>query len=200
MGERVARTGNNAPGFDAERKKLYEPVTEQNYPKIYNALKAECAFRGFEMPACYVDHTGETRLGRAFYEDYTVLIDKKSDEIFNEGEMRALMAHELKHLYQAASQTTQQSKMAEYDSDRAAIGSTDYVTVRSYVDKAIDMMIDEKVPTSILRGFVHGIHHPYPGLIAENFFLPLDRYHASPESRMSAMREAERNKHYGEGR
>jgi hypothetical protein len=198
--ERVQRTGNDVPGLDPQREKPYERVTEQNYPKIYKALEEECAFRRVEMPACYVDATGETRLGRALQEDYTLLIDKRSNDMFSDGEMRALMAHELKHLYQGKIETTEQSIAAEYDSDRAAVTSTDYATIKSYVDKAIHMMIDDNVPTGVLRKFVHGVHHTFPGLIAENFMIQIDEYHPSPANRMRAMREEYRKSHNQDGR
>jgi len=198
--ERVHKTGNATPGLDAESEKLYERVTEKTYPKLYHALKAECEFRGVDIPACYVDRSGKTRLGRALQEDYTLLIDAKSNGIFNDKEMRALMAHELKHLYQGAIETTQQSIEAEYDSDRAAVGSTDFDTIRSYVDKAIHMMIDEKVPSSVLRKFAHAIHDTFPGAIAQSVIVQIDQWHPSPASRMRAMRSADCQNNTNKGR
>jgi hypothetical protein len=188
--ERVRKKQSDVPGFDAEtiKKSGLVEVTPENHPKIYQALKEECEFRGVEMPACYVDHDRRVTLGAAIPEEYTLIIDERSNRIFTQKEMRALVAHELKHLYQAKKETAQESLEAEYDSDRAAVSSTDYKTIRSYVDKAIHMMIDEKVPISILRKFMHGIHDAFPGLIAENFMIPTSRSHPSPASRMSAMR------------
>lgn len=171
----VQKTGDVSPGLDAEDEKNYTRVTAENYPKIYNALKEECEFRGVEIPACYLDSSGKTRLGQAVQENYTLLIDARTDSVMNEKEMRVLMAHELKHLYQGDIITTEQSILAEYDSDRAVAGSGNYATIKSYVDKAIHIMIDEKVPTPLLRRFMHGIHNAFPGVIAENFNLQTDK-------------------------
>ena len=199
--QRVQTTGNSVPGLGKKTQAHLERVTSQNYLKIYNALKEEAEFRNVEMPACYVDHSGYTRLGRACREDYTIIVEETSNRVFNEREMRALIAHELKHLYQPDYELPKESVIAEYDSDRAAIDSTDYDTVRSYVDKAIHMMIDETVPLPIFRSMAHKIHSAFPGVIAENFMIKLDKWHPSPADRMKAMRDREAEKtHQGYSR
>lgn len=190
--ERVQKTGSATPGFSKENEKLWDvgnsKLSEETNPKTYQALKDECEFRGVEMPACYIDDSGWTVLGRAFSEDYSLLIDSRAEDMFTPNELRALMAHELKHLYQPDFETSKDSHIAEFDSDRAAIESTDYDTIRSYVDKAIGMMIDEKVPIPAFRKLAHKIHETFPGLIAESFTIETDKWHPSSAERMSAMR------------
>lgn len=186
--ERVADSGDTTPGLSEELAADYERVTAQNYPKIFEALRKECEFRGVEMPACYVDSSGETRLGRALPAYYTLLIDKRSDNMFDPDEMRALIAHEVKHLYQGKITTNKLSIAAEYDSDRAAVSSTSYETIKSYVDKSIHMMIEDKVPTRILQSFIRRVHQAFPGLIANSVMVQIDSSHPAPADRMLAMR------------
>ena len=165
---------------------MIQEMSEKDYPKISAALREECIFRKIEMPGCYIDDG--TFLGYA--RGNKIYIQPDVESLFTPKEIRALIAHEVRHLYQNHNVSTlNTSHKREYDSDRAAIESTDYATVLSYVDKAITMMIDRVFPTKILRGFVKAVHETFPGVIAENFYVPLDRYHPSPGSRLYAMRQ-----------
>lgn len=110
-------------------------VTSVNYPKLYEALREECAFRGVDMPACYVDVSGNTRLGRANTDRYLFTVEDKAYEMFSKKELRALCAHELKHLYQPNYDTPEESCLAEYDCDRAAVESVGFGTILTYVAK-----------------------------------------------------------------
>ena len=174
---------------------MLKELNQQDFPKIWTALREECAFRQILMPSCYIDDSGNTRLGRALQNQNTLFVEPDVEHVFTPKEIRSLVAHEIRHLYQDRN-TLNTSHKREYDSDRAAIESTDYATVLSYVDKAITMMIDKMVPTKILRGFVKAVHETFPGVIAENFYIPLDRWHPSPGSRLYAMRQVAKEKEH----
>ena len=190
----ISETGIKTPGFTEEEagERRYETVTPVNYPKLYEALKEECEFRGVEMPACYIDHTGGTRLGCAFHARYYILIEPAAYEIFDKKELRALCAHEIKHLYQSPSETPEESRANELDSDRAAVTSTDYATIRSYVHKAIELQISQKLP-AFLQPLALAFHHTFPNFAAEKCFVRIDSSHPSPATRMRAMRICEQD-------
>lgn len=198
--ERVSKNETIVPGyteeelakFDAEEGMLcYERVNADNYPKIYAALREECEFRNVEMPACYIDHTGGTRLGQAIGARYTVLIQPEIAEDMTEDEAQALVSHEIKHLYQDDSETAEQSRLAELDCDESAVTSTSYKTIQSYVHKAATCMIKDRLPQP-LQGIALAFHRTFPNLAAEFCFLRLDDWHPSPGHRMMAMREVAR--------
>ncbi len=185
--ERVRGTGDNTPGIRREEWPSCEQVTQSTHPKMYGALIDECAYRCVELPMLYVDHSGQTRLARALPREYSILVDRRTETVFNQGEARALVAHELKHLYQGEIETVQQSFAAEYDSDRAAVRSTDYLTISMYVHKTIHLMIDDKIPTPAIRKLLHAINNTFRGTVAEVFVFQLDKWHPSPARRMKAM-------------
>lgn len=117
---------------------------------------------------------------------YTVFVEPAAYEIFNEPELRALAAHEIKHLYQGEWPTYSECRQNELDADRAAVQSTDYETIRSYVQKAAHLKIDRMVPKP-LRKLAHYFHAAFPNLASENCWLRLDRQHPSPAKRMKEM-------------
>ena len=175
-----------------------EPVSQENHPRIYQALKKECEFRGVEIPACYCDPSGRTKLGMGNPYHYTVVIDARCEEIFSDKELRALSAHELKHLYQNTMPPMNKYgipkagflahiKQHEFDSDRAAVSSTDYETIQSFIDKSVHEMIDRLFPT--LTPIRNGLHNLATPNFAERFPLQTSPFHPSPKDRMRAMRE-----------
>ena len=126
------------PGYEPEQQEslgLVE-VTSENYPKIYSALVKECEFRDISMPACYVDPTGNTDVGWATRENYTVAINESLHDICTEEELRWLIAHEVKHLFQATSDDLDECKLAEIDADKCAVESTSFQTAESFKHKA----------------------------------------------------------------
>lgn len=170
----------------------YTKVNSENYPKLYKAILDECAFRRIEILDCYIDNSGECRLAYADSEAYAIFVEPKAYEVLNEAELRALAAHEIKHLYQGEPLNSFDYRQNELDADRAAVESTDYETIRSYVHKAAALMIDRIVPQSY-QGIAHKFHETFPNLVSENFWLRLDEQHPSPAARMEAMRDWEKN-------
>ena len=192
--QRVHITGNSMPGYTPgmmQFRETLEPVTPDNFPLIYNALAAECSSRGVEMPACYVDHAPEQlSLGRADSWNYTIIVDTQAQAAFNPDEMRALLAHELKHLYQAPVESKKQNRESELDADRAAVEAVGYDTIRTYVDKAATLAIehDPTLPDT-LKGIAHKIHQALPDNFAEKFILRAPSNYPSPATRMRTMRQ-----------
>lgn len=180
------RQNNPLPENATEYK--YEEVTPENYPDLYDAVTEECEFRGIERPGCYVSDNPDVKLGRANPSLYEIYIEPVACKIFNKKELRALVAHEIKHLYQGKPLNYQRTMKSELDCDRAAVESTDLETLKSYVDKVAHYAIDRKVP-KILRRFVHGLYDTYPDFILENAIYPLDRYHPSPADRWLNIKE-----------
>ncbi len=189
----IAEHGPGIPSCDLKKttssgRELYERVTAANYPKLYEAIREECAFRNVEEPAFYMDHSGKTKLGCAYKEYYAVLIQPETYDVMTKKELRALVAHEIKHLYQPDDVTPKEARAFELDCDRAAVDSTDYSTIRTYVHKAAEMQIREVIPTKPLRGLALAFHNLCPAF-AENFPFRLNKWHPSPRTRMIEMRD-----------
>lgn len=198
--EWIAKTGSRTPGLtsleladsrNADGSPAYISVYSANFPKLYRALMAECAFRQIDVPACYIDTGPRCRLGWAEPAREAIFVEKAAYDLMTEQELRALVAHEVKHLYQGAKANAKEAREAEYDCDRAAVSSTDYATIRSYVHKSVTLMIDKKLP-ALLRPLAKAFHQAFPNLLAENFWFRLDSDHPSPAARMSAMKVFER--------
>lgn len=170
---------------------VFERVNAENYPKLYAALEEECRFRKVDMPACYIDRSGYCSLAYAVPMYYLIHVQPEAYDMYTQRELRALVAHELKHMYQKDSSNDKESRLNEFDSDRAAVESTDYKTIRTYVSKAALLMIKEVVPER-LQGIASRFYNLMPNTIAENFYIPLDKEHPSPGARMRAMRQHEK--------
>lgn len=169
-----------------------EKVTADNYPKLYKAVQAECEFRKTEVPDFYIDKSGDCRLAYARRDAYAVFVEPAAYEVFDEKELRALAAHEIKHLYQGLDCTDNETRQNELDADRAAVESTDYTTIQSYVHKAASLMIDRMVPKP-LQSLAHKFHETFPNFASEYFFVRIDSEHPSPATRMRAMRNQEKS-------
>lgn len=197
-----APDGYHGPGLPAQELEKttpsgnppYERVNASNYPKLYEAIQEECAFRNIPEPAFYMDHSGGTRLGRARQEYHSVLVQPEVYDVMTKRELRALVAHEIKHLYQPDDVTPEQAREFELDCDRAAVDSTDMATIHSYVRKAAAMQIQERVPTALLRGLALAFHKICP-IAAENFPFRLDQWHPSPFKRLYEMHDWSKTPH-----
>ena len=135
----IKEQGNQQSGYAPETLENMPNltiVTSESHPKLYEAITEECSFRRIEPPAFYIDSASSCRLGYAIPSLYAVHVEKEASNRMNKQELRALVAHEIKHLFQHPSNTPEESCLNEYDSDRAAVTSTDYETIRSYVQKA----------------------------------------------------------------
>lgn len=210
--EFVAKTGLIDPGYseDAleifeieEGKEIYIRANAKNYPKLYEAVQAECKFREIDEPAFYIDHSGVCRLGHAKRSLYAVFIEPDAYEKFDKDELRALVAHEIKHLFQSDETPMDES---EYDADRAAVSSTSYDTIRSYVHKSIELQILQNIPNGLFKSLLLKFHAIFPNFIGENMWVAIDpretdlfklrirrdHFHPSPASRMRAMRKWEK--------
>lgn len=200
--EYLAEAGAYAqPGYSADylaRQRfsdgspMLDRVTPDNYPKLYAALEEESRFRKVDMPACYIDKSGYCTLAHAIPAHYVIHVQPEAYNMYTQRELRALVAHELKHLYQKDPENDKESRLNEFDSDRAAVESTDYKTIRTYVSKAASLMIKEVVPEK-LQGITSKFYNLMPNIIAENFYIPLDKAHPSPGARMQAMRQHEKS-------
>jgi len=170
----------------------YIEVKKDNYPKLYEALTEECQFRGIDRPACYID-TGTKNFTLAYARPNleAVFFTPDTYEKMNKGELRAALAHEVKHLYSGVAQSDKENRNIEKDCDRAPIESTDYKTVQSYVDKAMALMVDKKIPIPIFGQFLRRFNQIFPSAIAENCWIPLDSKYPSPAERMQEMRNHE---------
>lgn len=198
--KRVRKNPNVAPGFsknsldlkDDQGDPYYYPVTEEKYPVLYKVLKQECDFRKVPMPACYVDFTFSTKLGAAYSKSHTILIDPLVLSLLDEKELHALVAHELKHLYQKSGKNKSEYHAQEYDSDRAAVESTDLRTVKSFIRKGIQHLISERLgPYETVSSFINAMIDTFPFIadfVARNFFIESE-HHPSPGKRIRAMEE-----------
>jgi len=163
------------------------PVTANNYPRLYAALKAECTFRGVAMPACYVDRLGgPLYLGMAHPDIYAIRVQEAAYNLFDADELRALIAHELKHMYQGKSETAYGARLNELDADRAAVQSIGYAVIRRYVHKVA--AAQATILPQSLRGAFLKFHRTFPNLLAEHVWLRTDKHHPSPARRMKEMR------------
>lgn len=167
----------------------YEIVTKNNYPKLYEAIVEECEFRGIDMPACYIDHTGKTRLGWANQNRYCFFIQKEAYDIFDKTDLRALVSHEIKHLYQASCETPKQSRQHEYDCDRASVESVGYKAIQDYTKKAFPLYVKGSIKNPLLQKLALQFNTKF---VRENFPFRLDKWHPSPYRRMKAMRQWDR--------
>lgn len=153
--ERIRKLQRGRPE-DLESEKRYQQsfaamtkVTASNYPLLNEVINEECAFRKIERPDCYMDHSlGKASSlltgGQAHPDSYTIFMQPDFCEMLNKAELRWLVAHEIKHLYQGRSKYMMannhtpadgryNSEMARYrilesehDSDRAGIESAGY--------------------------------------------------------------------------
>jgi len=142
----IAQTNFKNAGYTAEFLKENPQlilVDQNNYPTLHEALIEECQYRNIDIPACYIDLHWK-RLGVAYGAHYAIHIQSEVADTFTKNELRALIAHETKHLYQHPSETPEESCLNEYDCDRAAVESTDYETIRSYVHKAMLLQIEQR--------------------------------------------------------
>jgi hypothetical protein len=168
----------------------YIEVNQTNFPNLHKAVTDEALMRGIEPPACYIDTSGQTRLGYSIAERYAIFVEEAFYHRCNERELRALVAHETKHLFQKPSANFFESQLNEYDCDTAAVCSTTYSTIQSYVHKGATHVAEKMVHVPILTKLGMKIHEKYPNLLGEWFILNTNRYHPSPASRMWAMRKA----------
>jgi len=172
----------------------YIEVKEHNYPKLYEALTEECIFRGIDRPACYISTENENfNLAFAIPKLEAIFFTPETYEKMNKIELRAAVAHEVKHLYSGIATSNEENRMVEKDCDRASIQSTSYKTVQSYIHKAVSIMINKKVPIPVFRNLIQQVHESFPNMIAENFWLRLGENHPSPAERMKTMRQHEQN-------
>lgn len=172
---------------------LYVKVKEDNYPKLYEALTEECQFRGIDRPACYIDtESKHFPLAYARPNLEAIFFTPDTYKKMNKDELRAAVAHEVKHLYSGVAQSDKEKRSIEKDCDRASIESTNYKTVQSYVDKAMAIMVDKKIPIPIFGQFLQRFNKIFPSAIAENCWIPLDNEHPSPARRMQEMRNHEK--------
>ncbi len=180
--------------LDSKNKPLYVEVKVDNYPKLYEALTEECEFRGIDRPACYIDkESKDFTLAYAVPHLEAVFFTPELYEKMNKDELRAAVAHEVKHLYSGIAKSDKEKCEIEKDCDRASIESTSYKTVQSYVDKAMAIMVDKKIPVPIFGQFLRRFNQIFPSAIAENCWIPLDSKHPSPAERMQVMRNHEKN-------
>lgn len=181
--------------MNSEGQPRYIEVRQDNYPKLYEALIEECEFRGIESPACYIDTEKNNKYPIAYARADLEAIFFAPDTYtqMNKDELRAGVAHEVKHLYSGIPQSNKEMRQIEKDCDRASIESTSYKTVQSYVHKAMAIMVDKKVSVPAFRQFIHRFNETFPNVIAENFWLRLDSEHPSPGRRMHEMRKHEQN-------
>ncbi|MGQ0527689.1 MAG: hypothetical protein ACT4OY_06665 [Alphaproteobacteria bacterium] len=178
-----------------------EKVTAENYPKLYRAVTAECVFREIERPEFYVDKGGDSRLGAAYEDLYTVLVESDAYEVFDENELRALVSHEIKHLYQGEAKNSKETRLNELDADRAAVQSTNYKTIQSYIHKAIALeIVRGGVPKPFVK-LAQSFHETFSNLISQNAWVSfrmdpyprLDREHDSSARRMREMWKCEKS-------
>lgn len=198
----IASSGFSPHELEGYLNKSGEPaliqVDETNFPRLYKAARAECGFRGIPLPAIYVDTTGEGSGGRAYADRYAFHIERDLIPFLSDKELRWIVAHEIKHLYQGGSETPEESLEAEDYSDRAAVESTDYETAVSFFQKLAAFKIGYKTGVSpdvlnvVLPAFLSS-HFPFS--ISANdtdlrrLHIANDPWHRSPYSRMRVMRE-----------
>jgi hypothetical protein len=214
--EKGQQYSDSLPKDDKNKEWTFEVVTPENYPDLYGVVTEECELRGIERPRCYVTDNPNVKLGKAAPSLYEIYIKPLACKISTKKELRGLVAHEIKHLYQGKTgninlfskkelfglnlkgiirhyqiQLMRHARHmeAEFDCDRSVVESTDLETARSFIDKAIHQFIDEKVPTKMLREFLHRFYDSHPDFILENAIYPLDKYHPSPAARWLNIKE-----------
>lgn len=180
--------------LNAKKQPRFIEVRANNYPKLHEALTEECQFRAIDHPACYIDTESKNfPLAYARSDIETIFFTPETYEKMNKDELRAAIAHEVKHLYSGVAQSDKEKREIEKDCDRASIESTNYKTVQSYVDKAMAIMVDKKIPIPIFGQFLQRFNKIFPSAIAENCWIPLDSKHPSPAERMQEMRNHEKS-------
>lgn len=177
---------------NAKGERRFVNVSQASHPKLYEVLEEEATFRKIELPACYIDTESQFPLAYARPEIEAIFITPETYATMNKSELRAVVAHEVKHLYSGLAQSDEETRLIELDCDRASIESTSYNTVRSYVDKAMTILLDKKVGRTVFSNFLHQFNAVFPGLIAESFVFRLDEVHPSPARRMQKMRQHEK--------
>ena len=166
-------------------------MNEINHPRLFNANKAIAEHFGVRQPAVYVDTKQKLGLAMAYFDSESIVVASGVEELFDDGELKALFAHETKHFYQRTARTIGGVRRNEHDADRAAVAATDMETIRSYVDKAAEMMIEKMVPFKPLKELILKIHRAAPGLLACATIFPTDREHPPVSKRLSEMQRYE---------
>lgn len=192
-------------GFDLDETNIKEDgtpelieITADNYPQIYRQLHEECDLRDVYAPTCYVDTTGRLSGGQAYPGAYAIAIDDDLQEISSEKELRWLIAHELKHLYQADSDNLDDIKKLEDDADRSGVESVGIDVAKSMLYKMAVVKIsnqtgisakflDKCLPKSLITGFPFAIDSRETEL--SKFKIVKDIYHPSFPERLNAMQE-----------
>jgi hypothetical protein len=119
----------------------YVRVTAENYPKLHAAVMAESEFRGIEPPAAYIDRRPLGGGGDADQKLYAISVEEPLHNLLSPGELRAIVAHEIKHLFQECTggyEDIRTVRENEIDANFAALQSTGRKTMLSLCRKLID--------------------------------------------------------------
>ncbi len=185
------------PGFKEEYLSTYlneegvralTRVNEHNFPKIYKAAVEVAKSKGVPIPAIYANNTKNFTAGLATRDAYTIEIREGFEDRMTLEEMKWLMTHELKHLYQGDNDTFEESCMQEHDSNRAAVAEVGYKTTLSFFHKYIQFVVEEKMPSGKLKNMILKMHERFPNLAAEHFPFSID-YNESDFARLKIVKD-----------
>ncbi len=79
--------------------------------------------------------------GEAFSYLYAITIEDGLYDLCSQEELRWIVAHEIKHLYQGEWNNDEEYKKRELDADRAAVESVGYEVAKSFMHKLSSLKI-----------------------------------------------------------
>lgn len=128
---------------------LYIRSDENKYSRLHDATLAVSDKFGIRPPASYIDTQNQT-YGEVSIPDESVIVAEDVYEALNSDELEALVAHEIKHIYQGLRLTPIGMRWAEYDADRASVAATDSHTTISFHRK-LDQVRVARIPDANIR-------------------------------------------------
>ena len=178
---------------------LFVEMDRQKHERVYRLLEEECALRGVECPRLFEDVKRTVGVAFNFPGLYAISLSSSELEVSSDAELRSLLAHEVKHLYQDIGSTPEEKRAAELDADRAAVESAGYEANLSFMMRIVESRIEQSSKLWVFKGLVQKLNEMYPRQFAEHYYFDRNENYPSMAQRLREMRryEAQLNQESG---
>lgn len=181
------------------RKRLaQEPLIDMRgaaAKRLSDALLSECAEHDISIPIMLaVPSDQPDSFATALQDLYSLAFNPTLSRIFSDVELRAMVAHEVKHLYQDTAKTVEERYATEFDADRAMVRAVGYEAAAGFLIKLFAFKdLQQKMPlkkAELLDFLKHGKHEKTytPDLVSAYVYDSSD-FHPSTGDRLQALEE-----------
>ena len=123
---------------------VYVRATQNEYPRLHQAVEEVAALFQIDVPAAYIQ-TDNRVLAMADPAKESIWLAEDIYDALSDSELKAVVAHEMKHIYHPLVIRSSAKKQLEFDADQAAVAATDPQTVINVLHK-IERVMVRRIP------------------------------------------------------